>query len=188
MKVFKAVLIALFISAIVVSCQKDQQQAAADGALSKPLTKADTSDNSGNFFAAQGTLSITVDDSTYTFDAAKDSIAFINVNIDSTKYFGLTAINKAHTVSFGISSPGFAGPDLVNMIAGGQLLFSADGKHVKQFSLSNSVGNNLSNAVHLDQYMQDSLLAKGTFTTLMSKHEDDSDEQVVKGTFNLLRK
>lgn len=187
MNVFKAVLIALFFSAIIVSCQKDQQS--ADGSLTKPiaLTKSDTSDNSGNFFATKGTLSITVDDSTYIFDAAKDSIAFINANIDSNKYFGLTAVNKAHTVSFGISSPGFAGPQLANVIAGGQLLFNADGRHLKQFSLSTSAGNNISNAIQLDQYMQDSVLTKGTFTTLMSKKGQDS-AQVVSGSFNLLRK
>lgn len=186
MKFFKAVFVALFLMAVIVSCQKDEQP--ANGALISPIAKADTSDNSGNFFATKGTLSITVDDSTYVFDAAKDSIAFINVNIDSNKYFGLTAINKAHTISFGISSPGFAGPGLDNMIAGGQLLFDVDGKHIKQFALSNSVGNNLSNAIHLDRYMQDSVLTKGTFTTLMSEKDDDGNDQVVSGSFNLLRK
>lgn len=186
MKFFKAVLVALFLSAVIVSCQKDEQP--VDGALINPIAQADTSDNSGNFFAVKGTLSIKVDDSTYTFDAAKDSIAFINVSIDSNKYFGLTAINKAHTISFGISSPGFAGPGLDNMIAGGQLLFNMDGKHIKQFALSNSVGNNLSNAIHLDQYMQDSLLTKGTFTTLMSEKDDDGNDRIVTGRFNLLRK
>ncbi|MFD2870867.1 hypothetical protein ACFS5N_00215 [Mucilaginibacter ximonensis] len=186
MKFFKAVFVALFFTAGIISCQKDGQP--ENGALINPITKADTSDNSGNFFAAKGTLNITVDDSTYAFDAAKDSIAFINVNIDSNKYFGLTAINKAHTISFGISSPGFAGPGLDNMIAGGQLLFNVDGKHIKQFALSNSVGNNLSNAIHLDQYMQDSVLTKGTFTTLMSKKDDDGNDQVVSGSFYLLRK
>jgi uncharacterized protein YdeI (BOF family) len=185
MNFFKAVLIILFFSAVIVSCQKDQQS--ADGALTQTVAKADTSDNSGNFFAVKGTLSITVDDSTYTFDAAKDSIAFINVNIDSTKYFGLTAINKAHTVSFGISSRGFAGPELNNVIAGGQLLFNVDGKHIKQYAVSNSVGNNLSNAIYLEQYMQDSVLTKGTFTTLMSKKGGNA-AQVVSGSFDLQRK
>lgn len=186
MKFFRALLVAIFFSAVIVSCQKDEQP--ADGALVKPLVKPDTSDNSGNFFARKGTLSITVDDSTYTFDATKDSIAFINVNIDSNKYFGLTAINRAHTISFGISSPGFAGPELDNMIAGGQLLFNVDGKHIEQLALSKNAGNNLLNAIHLNRYMQDSVLTKGTFTTLMSKKDDDGSEYVVSGTFNLLRK
>jgi len=186
MNVFKAVLIVLFLSAVVMSCQKDQQS--VDGSLTKPVTKPDTSDNSGNFFAVKGSLNITIDDSTYIFDAAKDSIAFINVKIDSVKYYGLTAINKAHTVSFGISSPGFAGPDLTNMIAGGQLLFSADGKHLKQLALSKNAGNNLSNVISLEQYMQDSVLTKGTFTTLMSKKGDEETDHVVSGSFNLLSK
>jgi len=185
MNVFKAALIVLFLSVVIISCQKDEQS--VDGSLTKPIAKADTSDNSGNFFAVKGTLRIRVDDSTYIFDAAKDSIAFINVNIDSNKYFGLTAINKAHTISFGISSPGFAGPELDNSIAGGQLLFNIDGKHIKQYAVSTSVGDNLSNAIHLERYMQDSVLTKGTFTTLMSKKGDNAT-QVVSGSFNLQRK
>ena len=185
MKLLKFTLIALLFSAVIVSCQKDAQS--TDGSLTKTGIKADTSDNSGNFFASKGTLTIEVDDSTYTFDAAKDSIAFINVNIDSNKYYGLTAINKAHTVSFGISSPGFASPDLKNTIAGGQLLVTADGKNTRQYALSTEAGNNPSNAIYLEQYMQDSVLTKGTFTTLMSKKGTQA-AQVVTGSFNLQRK
>jgi len=173
----------LLLSAVIVSCQKDQN---VDVSLPK-TTKADTSDNSGNFFAVKGTLNVTVNDSTYTFDAAKDSIAFINVNIDSNKYFGITAINKAHTMSFGISSPGFAGPDIINTIAGGQLLFSVDSKHVQQYALSNNPGPGEDNQIMLKEYMKDSILTKGTFTTVMVNKNagTGSAAQTVQGSFNL---
>ncbi|MCC8427231.1 hypothetical protein [Mucilaginibacter sp. UR6-11] len=184
MNFFRFIFIVLFFSAVIISCQKDQS---VDVSASKTTIKADTSDNSRNFFASKGTLNITVGDSTYTFDAAKDSVAFINVNIDSNKYFGITAINKAHTVSFGISSPGFASPDLTNTIAGGQLLLNADGKHVKQYVLSNSLGINESNQISLEKYMQDSILTKGTFTTVMTNKDGEriSSSSVVHGSFNL---
>jgi hypothetical protein len=185
MKFLRFILIVLFFSAVIISCQKDQ---AIDMSVSKPGIKVDTSDNSGNFFASKGNLNITVGDSTYTFDATKDSIAFINVNIDSNKYFGITAINKAHTISFGISSPGFASPDLTNNIAGGQLLFNPDGKHIKQYTLAKNSGPDGSNKINLEKYMQDSILTKGTFTTIMTITKDGkpgSSAGVVRGSFNL---
>lgn len=183
MKIVRFILMILFLSAVIVSCQKDQS---VDLSLPK-TTKADTSDNSGNFFAVRGTLNVTINDSTYTFDATKDSIAFINVNIDSNKYFGITAINKAHTISFGISSPGFAAPDIVNAIAGGQLLFSADSKHVQQYALTNNAGPGEDNQIRLKEYMKDSVLTKGTFsTTMVSKTAGpDQSAQIVQGSFNL---
>ncbi|TSJ40226.1 hypothetical protein FO440_10700 [Mucilaginibacter corticis] len=183
MKFVRFILIILFFSAVIVSCQKDQN---VDLSLPK-ATKADTSDNSGNFFAVKGTLNVTVNDSTYTFDATKDSIAFINVNIDSNKYFGITAINKAHTVSFGISSPGFAAPDIVNGIAGGQLLFSADSKHVQQYALTNSEIPGEDNQIMLKEYMKDSVLTKGTFSATMVNKTVSHDQpaQIVQGNFNL---
>jgi hypothetical protein len=181
MRFFKFILIVLLFSVVIASCQKDQ---AVDLTLAKTSLKADTSNNSGNFFAVSGTLNITLGDSTYTFDAAKDSIAFINANIDSNKYFGITAINKAHTMSFGISSPGFASPDLTNAIAGSQLLFS---KHGAQFTLAKDAEPNDSNKITLEKYMQDSILTKGTFITVMTSKDgkEVSPASVVTGDFNL---
>jgi len=173
----------LLFSAVIVSCQKDQQM---DLPSEKPALKSDASNTSGNFMAVSGTLNITVGDSTYNFDAAQDSIAFINVNIDSNKYFGITAINKQHTMSFGISSPGFAAPDISNGIAGSQLLFSVAGKHGTQYTLSKEADPKSVNKINLTQYMQDSILTKGTFSTIMTSKEDTGIvTSKVKGSFNL---
>ncbi|MDB5003519.1 MAG: hypothetical protein JWQ34_1744 [Mucilaginibacter sp.] len=180
MRFLKFILIVLLFSVVIASCQKDQ---AVDLTLAKTGLKADTSNNSGNFFAVSGTLNITVGDTTYTFDAAKDSVAFINANIDSNKYFGITAINKAHTMSFGISSPGFASPDLTNAIAGGQLLFS---KHGAQFTLAKDAEPNDSNKITLEKYMQDSILTKGTFSAVMTSQDGKQAAPAsVTGEFNL---
>ncbi len=181
MRFLKFILIVLLFSVAIASCQKDQ---AVDLTLEKNTLKADTSNNSGNFFAVSGTLNVTVGDSTYSFDAAKDSIAFINVNIDSNKYFGITAINKAHTMSFGISSPGFAAPDLTNAIAGSQLLFSKRGT---QFTLAKDAEPNERNKITLEKYMQDSILTKGSFITIMTNKDGKQAPaaSVVKGDFNL---
>jgi hypothetical protein len=184
MKFVRFILIVLFFSAVIVSCQKDQQ---LDALVTKTSSRSDTSNTSGNFMAVSGTLNIIVGDSTYNFDASEDSIAFINANIDSNKYFGITAINKQHTMSFGISSPGFATSDLVNPVAGSQLLFSVAGKHGIQYTLSKDVDPKAINKISLTQYMQDSILTKGTFTTFMTNKEDTGGvvTNKVKGSFNL---
>jgi len=182
MRFLRFILIALFFSVAIISCQKDN---AVDLTDAKTVAvKADTSINSGNFLAVSGLLNVTVGDSTYTFDAAKDSIAFINVNIDSNKYFGITAINKQHTMSFGISSPGFAAPDLTNTIAGSQLLFS-NGKNATEYTLAETSGESESNQISLENYMQDSVLTKGAFTTVMMNKDGKQKPSTVKGNFNL---
>ncbi|MES2807046.1 MAG: hypothetical protein V4619_00375 [Bacteroidota bacterium] len=180
MKFFQFVFIAMICVTAVWSCKKD---AAVNYTVEK-TTRTDTSNNSGNFLATKGSLDITIGDTTYSFNAAKDSIAFINVNIDSNKYFGITAINQQHTMSFGISSPGFAAPQVVNTIAGGQLLFSKSSSG--QFTLSQSKGRGLFNQISLDQYMQDSLITSGTFNAVMiNKTGGDSTIVTAKGSFNL---
>jgi hypothetical protein len=179
MRFFKVILMVLLFAVVVVSCQKDN----AVNLTIEKTARTDTSNNSGNFLATQGSLSISVGDSTYTFDAAKDSIAFINVNIDSNKYFGITAINKQHTMSFGISSPGFASPDLTNTLAGSQLLFSGKGS---QYTLAPISGQSKLNEITLSQYMQDSTISKGTFNAIMiNKIGQDSTVVQAKGSFNL---
>jgi uncharacterized protein YdeI (BOF family) len=184
MRFLRFILIALVFLVAIASCQKDQS---VDLTVAKTVAvKADTSNNSGNFLAVSGSLNVTVGDSTYSFDAAKDSIAFINVNIDSNKYFGITAINKLHTISFGISSPGFAAPGLINTIAGSQLLFS--GSTPKEYTLAKTSGESEANQISLDNYMQDSLLTKGTFTTVMMNKDGKQKPSTVKGDFNLLIK
>lgn len=181
MRFFKLAFIISICITAVWSCKKD---ASVNYNTVEKIAKTDTSNNSGNFLATKGSLNITVGDTTYSFNAAKDSIAFINVNIDSNKYFGITAINKHHTMSFGISSPGFAAPQLVNTIAGGQLLFSKSSNG--QYTLSQSKGQGRFNQITLDQYMQDSLITSGTFNAVMvNKIGADSAIVKAKGSFIL---
>lgn len=181
MNFLRFTLFILLLSVTVISCQKDQ----AIDLNTKTILKDSTA--SGNILAVKGLLKISVGDSTYTFDAAQDSIAFINVDVDSNKYFGITAINKAHTMSFGISSSGAASADLVNPIAGGQLLFSADDKHSVQYTLvKNADLPEDENKISLIHYMQDSVITKGTFHTLMTTDaKSNSSSAKVMGSFDL---
>ncbi|MDB4926791.1 hypothetical protein [Mucilaginibacter sp.] len=180
MNFLRFTLFILLLSGVIISCQKDQ---AVDLNL-KSKSKTDSVNASGNILATRGTLQVSVNDSIYTFDATKDSIAFINLNIDSNKYFGITAINKAHTMSFGISSSGSAASDLTRPIAGGQLLFSADNKSGMQYTLTKN--SETQNKIDLLQYMQDSVLTKGSFFILMAKDgKPNSPTYKVRGNFDL---
>jgi uncharacterized protein YdeI (BOF family) len=183
MNYIRFTLIILLLSVVIVSCQKEQD---VDLSLKKATLKTDSVNTPGNFLAVSGTLQITIGDSTYVFNAAKDSVAFINVHIDSTKYFGITAINKEHTMSFGISSSGSATSDLTKPIAGGQLLFSADAMHGLQYTLAKNPDPQNISEINLLQYMKDSVLTKGTFTTLMTKGgQPNSPAYKVQGIFSL---
>jgi hypothetical protein len=179
--------ILLFFSLAFSACQKDQSVEVNAG-QSVVAVKADTSNNSGNFLAVKGDLQVTVGDSTYTFDAAKDSIAFINVNIDSNRYYGITAINKQHSVSFGISSPGLASPDRTNTVAGCQLLFSADTNPNRVYTLGKSSVPGDTSQLNLVSYRQDSVLAKGTFTTVLVSKDGKQKPVPVKGKFRIFSK
>ena len=175
------------IVAAISGCQKD------DAVSTPEPASASTGDSSvvsspGNFLAAAGTLKVKFNDSVYTFDAARDSIAFINVNgADQSRYFGITAINKAHTLSFGISSPGFAYSNIHRNIAGSQLLFGSDAlKPAMQLSLTrNSIPTDLGN-ITLVQYKNDNELAKGTFYAFLSLDDKaNSPYYRVEGSFDL---
>ena len=180
----------LLLSVLVVSCQKDendkailQKQAAveADSALAVPAP--------GNYLAVGGTLSITIEDSTYIFDAAKDSIAFVNLSVGNKNYFGITAINKAHTMSFGVSSKGTAGTDITRAIEGSQLLLSPDAIHSKQYTLTRFAGPGDAGKINLIQYRRDTVLANGDFFTFLAKDDkENSPFYRVEGSFNLQMK
>jgi hypothetical protein len=186
MRFLRVILVILFFSIVVMSCQKDQN---VDLIPAKSTLKADSVNTSGNFLAVSGTLNITIGDSTYTFDAARDSVAFINAHVDSAKYFGITAINKEHTMSFGLSSSGSANSNISGPIAGGQLLFSAESKRGLQYTLAKSVDPKDVSKLSLVKYMQDSVLTKGTFVTSMTKDgKPSSPAYKVQGSFNLLIK
>ncbi len=179
---------AISLLAVITSCQKD---AAVDTTgASKTNIAADSSifSSPGNFLAVSGTLTIKYADSVYTFDAANDSIAFINVSTNNNnRYFGITAINKQHNMSFGISSPGFVYSNIKRGIAGSQFLLSGDDKKpVLQMSLSQYPGQNDFGNINIVQYNQGKELAKGTFYTFLAKDDNaNSPYYRVEGTFDL---
>ncbi|MGN8072777.1 hypothetical protein [Mucilaginibacter sp. SG564] len=180
----------LLILVTISSCQKDENVKGMDS--NKSIAAADSAstlsvNTPGNFLAGSGTLKITIEDSTYTFDAAKDSVAFINVHSGDSKYFGITAINKAHTMSFGISSAGFAAANTVNKIAGSQFLFKVDDKSpVLQYTLTKYGGKDDFGTISIEKYNNDNLIAKGTFFTFLAKDDKaNSPFYKVEGSFEL---
>lgn len=181
----------LFISVAVSSCQKDDNVKSIDA--TKSIAAADSASSMsvvntpGNFLAGKGTLKITIEDSTYTFDAATDSVAFINVHSGDSRYFGITAINKAHTMSFGISSVGFAAANVNSKVAGSQFLFKLDEKKpVVQYTLTKYGGKDDSGKISIEKYNNDNLIAKGTFFTFLAKDDKaNSPFYRVEGSFEL---
>ena len=141
----------------------------------------------GNFLALSGTLTVKIKDSTYTFNAATDSIAFINVHTDgATHYFGITAINKAHTLSFGISSSGFVNSNTVNDVAGSQFLLNADKSRSLEYSLSRFTPQKDSGSITIDSYNQGVQLAKGSFFTYLATDDKAATPfEKVEGSFDL---
>jgi len=181
-------LLTVFIMAATSSCQKDAAVNSPDPSTTVVSADSTALSSAGNYLAVSGTLKIKFNDSTYTFDAATDSIAFINVHSDdNTRYFGITAINKEHSMSFGISSAGFPYSNINRAIAGSQFIMSADAtKAALQLSLSRysepkSLGN-----INLVQYNAAKELAKGTFYTFMAKDDKvNSPYYRIEGTFDL---
>jgi len=176
----------LLLSGMIVSCQKDQ---VVDDVATVNSAKADSSltlNAPGNYLAVKGTLTITIQDSTYSFDAAKDSIAFINVHSSNKAYFGITAINKEHNMSFGISSAGYALSNLTSTVAGSQFLLSHDKLPNVEYALTKYANSADFGKINITSYKQDSTLAKGTFYTFLAKDEKASAPfYKVKGTFSL---
>lgn len=170
MKVFKNIVFLFLLLAAFTACQKeDEKPVGLKAGKNDSISAAINLDAPGTLLAVNGILKITVEDSTYIFDAAKDSIAFVSVDLDSNKYFGITAINKAHTVSFGISSAGVARADTNSIIAGSQLLFSDDDGRAVQYTLSKYISARDMGKINLVKFQQDSTLTKGTFYTILSR-------------------
>lgn len=182
------ILLAFSLLAMTTSCQKDSSL--NEPGATKTSIAADSSifSSPGNFLAVSGTLKIKYNDSTYTFDAVKDSIAFINVHLDdNSPYFGITAINKDHNMSFGISSSGFVSNNIKKSIAGSQFLLNIDDKQpALQLSLSRYSGQKDFGNINIVQYNQGSELAKGTFYTFLAKDDKaNSPYYRVEGSFDL---
>jgi len=174
-------IIFLLLSGVIVSCQKDQE--VKDDGTSKSDTTFTAPDN---YLATKGILKITLQDSTYSFDAATDSIAFVNVHNGNNQYFGITAINKAHNMSFGISSGGYALSNISTNVAGSQFILKPDNGPVNQYALIDGANVLDYGKVSLGAYKQDSVLAKGTFYTYLVKAGLGKPVTYkVKGTFSL---
>ncbi|MEO8887301.1 MAG: hypothetical protein ABI367_14640 [Mucilaginibacter sp.] len=174
------------LSIIIVSCQKDQniKDVPTLPAATNPALLAMVS-GPGNFLASSGTLSVTIDDSTYTFDAQKDSIAFVNLYLDNKQYFGLTAINKSHNMSFGISSAGYAQTNIDNKVAGTQFLLTKNKANL-QYALTQYANLQDSSFIKISAFAQDSTLAKGNFVTFLNdKTKTGKPFYRVTGIFNL---
>lgn len=185
----------VFFIAVVTSCRKDTAINAPD--MEKAGPRPDSADlaaaisSSGNLLASSGTLTIKIKDSTFTFDAAHDSIAFINVHLDSNRrYYGITAINKAHTMSFGISSLGYVNNNVSNAIAGSQFLLAPDERRpVQGYSLSKYTTEKESSSINIVQYNQGKELAKGTFFTFLAGDDKPQTPYYkAEGSFDLQMK
>ena len=173
------------ISVVLTACQKDENvtQTAVQIADSAKVSTASTS---GNFLASKGTLTVKLKDSTYTFNAEQDSIAFVNINIDGEQYYGLTAINKAHTVSFGISSSGAPIDDVASYVSGAQVLLKGTEKKNLEYTLIQSQLPQKSGTISIEKYNQDITLAKGAFhTTVATDSKTTSPKYEVEGSFEL---
>jgi hypothetical protein len=175
----------LLLTATVTSCRKDEDMKA-----NIDNVEADTavSSSAGSFLATSGNLKVSFEDSTYTFDATKDSIAFIRVDTAGNQYFGVTAINKEHTVSFGISGLGVAASKAVTKIAGSQFLAKAKNKPKVEYTLSQATHELELGKLSLKKYNDDaeSVLAKGTFSTFLAKDTiQGAPVYKVTGSFDL---
>lgn len=174
--------------AFLSSCQKDEnvKDLKADTQISADTSQKLTGMTApGNYLINKGTLKIKLPDTTYTFDAAQDSIAFVNMNIDGKEYYGLTAINKAHTVSFGISSAGAPIAEMPGNVAGCQLLLHPAASSDIAYSLTRNTTPQDFGTLSLEKYNQDTVMAKGTFHTYLAKDIKKNTVSIVDGSFEL---
>jgi hypothetical protein len=174
-------------AAFLSSCQKDENVSAAKITTQAKIDSAEKQKaTAGNYLAGKGTLKIKLKDSTYTFDASQDSIAFVNISIDGTEYYGITAINKAHTVSFGISTPGAPIADMPGNVSGCQFLLHSPGKTALEYTLTHNTIPEDYGTLSLEKYHQDTILAKGTFHTYLATDSKKSSAfSAADGSFEL---
>ena len=174
------------VAALVTGCQKDESVKKTNQPLTDSIVQASSVNTPGSYLANKGTLTVKVQDSTYTFNAEQDSIAFVNIVIDSVQYYGLTAINKAHTVSFGISSSGMPIDQLATYVSGCQLLQKQAGKNDLEYTLIRGVRQQDFGTISIEKYNQDTTLAKGTFHTFLSTDvKAKKPASIVDGSFEL---
>jgi hypothetical protein len=176
----------LLLAVFITSCQKDENVTAAKTDPQLKIDSAEKQAAPGNYLAAKGTLKIKLKDSTYTFDASQDSVAFVNISIDGKEYYGITAINKAHTVSFGISTLGAPIAEMPGSVAGCQFLLNAGGKTNTSYTLTRNALSDDYGTLSLEKYNQDTVLAKGTFHTYLATDTKKAPAfTLVDGSFEL---
>ena len=169
------------------ACRKEDNVAATS---TKPDSTAINSffTNPGNYLATSGTLELKVNGTTLNFDAATDSIALVNLTtVGNKQFYGLSAINKAHTASFGITSAGLLHVSGESDVAGSQLLvLSADKQPVTAYSLSAASLKTGTGSLNFNQFAKDSLLTKGRFITYLTKNGAQAGTSIkVEGSFSL---
>ena len=173
----------------MLSCQKDEsvkKLQAENKLMADSAKKANPAPTPGNYLASKGILKVKIRDSTYTFNAEQDSIAFVNININGVEYYGVTAINRAHTVSFGISSSAVPIAEMASYVSGCQFLTRGPGKKNLELTLTKNATPQNFGTILIDQYNQDTILAKGTFHTYLAKDTKPSSPLVVaEGSFEL---
>ncbi len=169
------------------ACRKDDSLAAT-------TTKADSTSinsfftNPGNYLATSGILELKVNGTILNFNATTDSIALVNLTTVGNKHFyGLSAINKAHTASFGITSAGVLHVSGGSSIAGSQLLvLSADKQPVTAYSLSTASLKTGVGSLNFNRFAKDSLLTMGSFVTYLTKNDGLANTSIkVEGSFSL---
>jgi hypothetical protein len=178
---------AAFILAGLSACQKDESVKKAEIQVSADtVKKLNLVSTPGNYLASKGTLVIKLQDSTYIFDAQQDSVAFVNIVINGNEYYGISAINKAHTVSFGISSSGAPIDELSSYVSGAQFLIRQSNKANLEYTLIQNAHPQNFGVISIEKYNQDFTLAKGTFHTYLAKDtKANSPFYIVDGSFEL---
>ena len=178
-------MVLLSLSVTVTSCRKDEIQAADKEEITDTAAVVPSL---GGYLATTGKLKIKFNDTSYVFDARADSIAFIKVDTAGKQYFGITAINDAHTISFGISGKGAAADKIEANVAGTQFLFRQNSIQQQAFTLSNKahaldIGNFV---LKKYRYANDELVLKGTFTAYLASDTDTTAQlHKVTGSFDL---
>lgn len=193
-KVYSFILIALIASAILLvsSCRKDNELSQPSNesiALKADTTQLFNSTSSTQYLLARaGKLQLSVNDTVYTFDARSDSIVFIYMHQnDTSAFFGITAINKAHTLSFGISSAGILRSNISSKVAGSQLLVkSSENNPTIEYALSSLKSQNSPGSINFKRVSQSNGIAIGIFSTFLTlNNKSNTTEYKVNGTFNI---
>lgn len=182
----------LFAQVLISSCRKDNESGLPNTEISELKSDSSQINSRTNatqyLLASSGKLQIKVNNTSYSFDAVRDSIVFIYVHPDdSSAYYGITAINKEHTLSFGLSSPGILQTKVATKIGGTQLLVkSSENKPITEYALSVTNSMKDPGSIKLQHLSLLNGPASGTFSTFLTVSSiSPSSVYKVSGKFNL---